>query len=136
MKEYIVGFAVFLVLIFFPLQWSINQVNHYKIQTTNNIVYNAAQKARTDGYFKQSNLDEIRMQITSKLKVEPSDIRIEATRTPKYRLDYFDEREMIYFEVGIPIDKVIAANIFYGISDQANSYEYIISGEVPSELLP
>ncbi len=136
MKEYIVGFAVFLVLIFFPLQWSVNQINHYKIQTTNNIVYNAAQKARTDGYFKQSNLDDLRMQITNKLKVSPADIRIEATRTPKYRLDNFDEREMIHFEIGIPIDKVIAANIFYGISDQDNSYEYIISGEVPSELLP
>ncbi len=136
MKEYIVGFAIFLVLIFFPLQWSINQINHYKIQTANNIVYNSAQKARTDGYFKQSNLDELRIQLATKLKVEPSKVRIEATTTPKYRLDNFDEREMIYFEVGIPIDKIIAANIFYGISDQANSYEYIISGEVPSELLP
>lgn len=136
MKEYIVGVAVFLVLIFFPLQWSINQINHYKIQTTNNIVYNAAQKARTDGYFKQSNLDKIRLQISTKLKVQPSEVRIEATTVPKYRLDNFDEREMICFEVGIPIDKVIAANIFYGISNEENSYEYIISGEVPSELLP
>ncbi len=135
MKEYIVGLAVFLILIFFPLQWSINQINHYKIQTANNIVYNAAQKARTDGYFKQTNIDEMRSQLFTKLKIEPERIRINVTTTPKYRLDSFDEREMIFFEVGIPIDKVIAANLFYGISDEDNRYEYIIRGEVPSELL-
>lgn len=135
MKEYIVGLAIFLILMFFPLQWTINQVNHYKMQTLNNIVYNAAQKARTDGYFKPYNIDEMKNKIIDALNIEENMIRVDVTTIPKYRFDSFDTREMISFEIGIPIDKVIAMNIFFGIDDGINGYEYIIRGEVPSELL-
>ncbi len=135
MKEYIVGFAIFLILMFFPLQWTINQINHYKIQTVNNIVYNAAQKARTDGYFKDYNINEMINKIIEALDVDSSQIRVDVTTTPKYRFDNFDNREMIQFEIGIPIDEVIAMQTFFTIEDDINGYEYIVKGEVPSELL-
>jgi len=73
--------------------------------------------------------------ICDALNIDASQIRIEVTTTPKYRFDSFDTREMISFEIGIPIDEVIAMNIFFGIGDDINGYEYIIRGEVPSELL-
>lgn len=135
MKEYIVGFTIFLILMFFPLQWTINQINHYKIQTVNNIVYNAAQKARTDGYFKEYNINELKMNISSALNIDQSMIRVNVTTTPKYRFDSFDIREMVQYEIGIPIDEVIAMQNFLGIEEEVNRYEYIIKGEVPSELL-
>lgn len=135
MKEYIVAFAVFLILMFFPLQWTINEINHYKIQTVNNIVHNAAQKARTDGCFLEDNTDEMLEKIAEALNISQSEIRVNLTITPKYRLDQFDSREMIAFEVGVPIDEIIAMRKFLGINEQIDGYEYIITGEVPSELL-
>ncbi|OEF99446.1 hypothetical protein BHF71_09040 [Vulcanibacillus modesticaldus] len=135
MKEYIVGFSVFLILMFFPLQWAINQINHYKIQTFNNIVNNAAQKARTDGYFKEYNINELKTKIEDALHIDQSQIRINVTTTPKYRFDEFDQREMISYEIGIPIEKIIAMHRFFGIDEEKNKFEYIVSGEVASELL-
>ncbi|MGD9677611.1 MAG: hypothetical protein AB7V16_04465 [Vulcanibacillus sp.] len=135
MKEYIVGIAIFVILMFFPLQWTINQVNHYKIQTVNNFVHNAAQKARTDGYFKEYNINELRMGIAVALDINQTQVRVNVTTTPKYRLDSFDIREMIQYEIGVPIEEVIAMQSFLGIEDEINGYEYIVKGEVPSELL-
>lgn len=135
MKEFIMGFAVFIVLMFFPLQWTLNQINHYKIQTVNNIVHSAAQKARTDGYFKDYNINDMRADIAQALYINDGDIVVNVTTTPKYRFDSFDEREMIKYEIKIPIDKVIAMHRFFGIDEADNKFDYVIKGEVPSELL-
>lgn len=135
MKDFIMGFAVFLILIFFPLQWTLNQINHYKIQSVSNIVTNAAQKARTDGYFKEYNINELKVKIADVLYVDQSEVTINVTTTPKYRFDQFEKREMIQYEIGIPIKKIIAIPGFFGISETENGFEYIIKGAVPSELL-
>lgn len=135
MKEFIVGISVLLILMFFPLQWVLNQVNHYKIQSVNNIVHNAAQKARIDGYFKESTINEMRSNLASALAIDESRIEINVTTTPKYRFDSFDQREMIAYEVIVPIDSIMAMNRLFGITDADNRYEYTVKGEVPSELL-
>lgn len=135
MKEFIVGISVLLILMFFPLQWVLNQVNHYKIQSVNNIVHNAAQKARTDGYFKEYNINEMKINIASALSIDEGRIEVNVTTTPKYRFDSFDQREMITYEIIVPIDSIMAMNSFFGISDEKNKFEYTIKGEVPSELL-
>lgn len=135
MNNFIMGFAIFLILIFFPIQWTINQVNHYKIQSTNNIVHMSVQKARIEGYFKEANINEMRTKIAEALSINPSEVRIDVTTVPKYRFKYFDQREMIKYEIGVPIKKIIASNIFLDIDDNENKMEYIIKGEVTSELL-
>lgn len=135
MKEFIVGISVLLILMFFPLQWVLNQVNHYKIQSVNNIVHNSAQRARIDGYFKESNINEMKGELASALTIDESRIEVNVTTTPKYRFDSFDHREMISYEIIVPIDSVMAMNRFFGISDMDNRFEYTIKGEVPSELL-
>lgn len=135
MKEFIVGISVLLILMFFPLQWVLNQVNHYKIQSVNNIVHNSAQKARIDGYFKESTINEMKSNLANALAIDESRIEVNVTTTPKYRFDSFDYREMIAYEVIVPIDSVMAMNRLFGITDEDNRYQYTVKGEVPSELL-
>ena len=135
MKEFIVGISVFLVLMFFPTQWILSQINHYKIQSVTNITHNAAQKARIDGYFKEETINQMTNDIATVLSVDESKIKVEVTTTPKYRLDNFDQREMISYEIRIPISRVIAMNSFLGIKNEDNQFEYVIKGEVTSELL-
>lgn len=135
MKEFIVGSVIFLLLMFFPLQWMMNQINHYKIQSVNNIVHVAAQKARIEGSFKQENIDEMKAKIADALSIDESDIHINVTKTPKYRFDQFQVDEMIEYEIGIPIKQVIAMHHFFGIDENANQFEYIVKGAVASELL-
>jgi len=135
MKDFIIGTTIFLLLMFFPLQWVANQVNHYKIQTVNNIVHSAAQKARIDGCFNEENINEMRMKIANALSVSADQIRIDVTTTPKYRFDQFQANEMIHYEIGVPIEKVIAMHRFFGIAETENQFEYVVKGEVASERL-
>jgi len=115
-----------------------NQINHYKISYINNAVFKAAQKARTEGYFTEDIINDLRDSITQAFpRINPGDIGINVTTTPKYRTDKFIKSEMISYEISVPIDKILVMNNFFGISDSENRMQYIVKGEVPSErLLP
>ncbi len=135
MKEFIIGFAVFILLMFFPLQWTLNQVNHYKIESVNNIVHVAAQKARIEGYFTPDNISEMRDKIANALTISGGDITIDVTTIPKYRFKQFNSNEMIKYDIKIPIKRIVAMNQFFGIDNNSNQLDYHVSGEIPSELL-
>jgi hypothetical protein len=135
MKSFIVSSALFVILLFHPLQQGINTINHYKMQSTNNIIHVAAQTARTEGFFTTQIIEDMKTDLKKALYINDSDIRINVTTTPKYRLNQFDEREYIEYEIGIPIDNIIVMNGFLGITDAENEFEYTLKGTVPSELL-
>ena len=61
---------------FFPLQWVVNQINYYKIQSVTNIVQGAAQRARIEGFFTSENINEMRTQLVESIGVEEGLIRI------------------------------------------------------------
>lgn len=125
-----------LVLIFFPLQYVVNQINHTRLLTVNNIVHIHAQKARTDGYFTPENIEEMKQEIKNIFPaLNDTEISIMVTTTPKYRFNEFDLTEMINYEVTVPIKKIIAMHQFYNISDSENQFNYTIKGAVQSELL-
>ncbi|MEB8637971.1 hypothetical protein P4H32_30380 [Bacillus cereus] len=127
--------ALIMFLLFFPLQYLINQQNHHDMNSGTEIVHRYAQKARTTGYFTPQILSDMRADLATKLRLTPGEITIFATTTPKYRLNTFDQREMIYYEVQLPIKRLIAINRFMGVSDIDNQMTYTIKGEVASEAL-
>ena len=77
----------------------------------------------------------MKAKIAEALSMKESDIRIVVTTTPKYRFDQFQVDEMIQYEIGVPINRVIAMHHFFGIDENANQFEYIVKGAVASELL-
>lgn len=123
------------LLLFFPLQYTVNQLNHYRMSTVQRIVNNTVQKARTTGYFTDALIDEMVNNIKASFpQIEDSEIYVDVTRTPKYRLDTFDQREMIKFDVRVPIDKIIALPQLFYINEADNNFNYPVKGEAPSEL--
>ncbi|WP_312648907.1 hypothetical protein [Aminipila sp.] len=66
---------------------------------------------------------------------DEDDITVNVTKVPKYRTETFDDRELINYEVGVKINKKIAANKLFGISDEENQGIYIVHGAVASEKL-
>jgi hypothetical protein len=99
------------------------------------IVHVYAQKARTDGYFTAANIASMKSELSQVLQVGADEIIVIADQTPKYRFDSFDQREMIHYEVRIPIKKIMAMAGSFGITDAQNSTMYPIKGAVPSEVL-
>lgn len=135
MKDLISFLVIFLFLIYFFLQSVQDDINHYRKSSADEIVHVYAQKARQVGYFRQNDINELRKELANRLKINPNDITINVTTTPKYRFDKFNPGELIHYEVILPKKNVIAMNHFFGISNEENSYRPVISGQVHSEVL-
>lgn len=138
MKEFLILCVIIPLLLFFPIQFTVNQINHHRMTTVQNIVYKSAKVAQQDGYFTNENINQMKADLASAFpSVNQSQIIVNCTLTPKYRKDAFDEREMIDYDVQIPIDQILAMPQFFGVSDADNKFMYPVKGQVPSErLLP
>jgi hypothetical protein len=137
MKEFIVIIAAIMLLMVFVMQYSIQQVNDYKLNAFQQHVYVAKEKAKLSGMFTTEIKNELVNSICDTFKdISESEIIIDVTDdVKKYRTNEFDERELIHYRIGVPINKIIAAAKFFGISDEHNKGYYIIEGETTSELI-
>lgn len=136
MKNFIVMCATTLLMLVFILQSPLDTINNTRIEQFNELVNRATEQARFDGYFTDFNINELKSNILAKFpNLSEGEIIINVTTTPKYRTNEFDEREVINFEIGVPIKKIIALNTLVGISDFDNQYIYKRSGYVLSEVL-
>lgn len=137
MKTFIVTLAVVALLLVFPLQNVLDIVNGYRINRFDDIVHRSAQMARLDGYFTETNIDELKSNIIGNFPgIGEDDIVLNLETNLKVRTDVFDERELIHYEISVPIKKVIAAGLFLGIPESENMVVYTKKGYVLSEVLP
>ncbi len=135
MKNFITGAFMLVLLLIFPLQNAQDLINQTRISRFSSIVYLSTQTARTDGYFTQSNIDNLKASLLDAFPdLSEGDIYINVTTTPKYRLDVFDSREAIYYDIRIPVRKILAAPRFFGLSDSENQYISQRLGFVLSEV--
>lgn len=136
MKNFLAGLAIILMLIVFPMQSVLEISNERRLQRFSDIVYEAAQTARLDGYFKQDTIDKLKQNLLNEFPdLSEGDIYVNVTTTRKYRTYKFDERETINYDIRIPIRKIIAVPAFWGISDNDNKATAVRSGFVLSEVL-
>ena len=136
MKDLIVLIASLLILLTFPLQYVQEQYNYQKKCLVQKYVNNAKEKARVKGRFTDEIINELKTNLLTTFKdIDESEIIINVTTTPKYRINEFNERELIYYDIEIPIKKIIAANKFWGIDANSNKANYIIKGYTSSELI-
>ena len=137
MKDVIAFLAILILVLFFPAQFILNQVNYYRIVNAQNIVYSYAQKARYDGGFSESTKNSIRNDLLNRYPgLSGSDIIINADAPVKYnRGAPFDSSAMIYFSVKFPIKNILAMPFLFGLSESDNKKEYEIRGKVMSEVL-
>lgn len=136
MKTLIALAAAIILLMTFPLQYALEQYNHHNITQFQKIINNAKEEAKQKGYFTPEIIAEMKGNISAQFKnINQSEIIVNVTTTPKYRTNSFDERELIYYEVGVPIKKLISCNSFWGISDIDNEITYYVKNYTSSELV-
>jgi hypothetical protein len=63
MKNFLAGLAIIVLLIVFPLQSVLEISNERRLQKFSDIVYEAAQTARLDGYFKQETINKLKQDL-------------------------------------------------------------------------
>ena len=143
MKQFLVLAAILPLMLVFFVQFSMDQINSSRIGILTDIVYAAKEEAKQEGCFTSQIRSELTANISSALGIDPSEVRIEATDTVRYRImnaggygrdDW--ERGLIYYKGSVPIGELMAGRRLFGIREQDNLYYYTIESYTASEKLP
>ena len=146
MKNFITGLAMFMLLIIFPIQTSLEIINEHRANRFHNIVYVSAQKARKEGCFTTQIEKELRsnlIELVESYNGDTSKIKIDVEKSRKKRKDSFNFDEVIngnfddviYYDISIPIGKIVATPALFNISKEDNEYIIRRRGFVLSEYL-
>ena len=133
MKQLIVLMGVLPILLVFLLQYTLDQRNNDNISRFQDYVYQAKEQAKQKGCFTQEIKQDMVNRIKKDFDVEEEDMIIELEEVPQYRTSVFDQRELIHYKVSVPIDKIMAGNRIFGISDEVNRAMYTIESWTASE---
>ena len=137
MKQIIVLCGIFILLGALILQIPLEMINYDRRHAIMYYVNNAKEMAKQEGFYTDEILNELRKNIQEKMSLNSPDeiiIHESTTVTPKYRLNEFDEREMIYIKVMVPFHNIVAAPGLYGIDLDENRY-FVVEETTASERL-
>ena len=129
MKDLISLCAVLILLMTFPIQYALNTRNHYSISLMQKHVNNAKELSRVEGYFTDQIVSDLKASISEDLSIDDEDVVVNATKMTERKL----KGELMHYQVTVPINQIIASNIFWGISDENNRGEYTIDSYAVSE---
>lgn len=123
------------ILLVFLLQYTLDQRNNDNINRLQECVYQAKEQAKQKGCFTPEIKETMIDKIGGYFNIEEEDMEIVLEEIPQYRTSAFDQRELIYYKVSVPIEKIMAGNRFFGINDEENCAMYTIESWTASELI-
>ena len=135
MKQLIVLMGVLPIMLVFLFQYALDQKNNDRITRFQECVYQAKEQAQQEGCFTPEIKEELIDKIGDYFSIAEDEIILALEEVPQYRTSVFDERELIYYKVSVPIEKIMAGNRFFGVSDEDNRGMYTIESWTASELL-
>lgn len=133
MKQLIVLMGVLPIMLIFLFQYTLDQNNNGNIDRLQECVYQAKEQAKQEGCFTPKIKADMVKKIETYFNIQEEDMEIVMEEVPKYRTSEFDQRELIYYKVSVPIDQLMAGNHFFGISDEDNKGMYTIESWTASE---
>jgi len=135
MKQLIVLMAVLPMMLLFVMQFAYEQQRNDRIGKFQEIVYSSKEQARQDGCFTEENIANLKKESGRVFGVAEDEIVFEGTTVPKFRVNKFDERELIHYRIGTPVRNMMAGAGLLGISDDQNRMYYVIESWAASEKL-
>lgn len=135
MKQLIVLMGVLPILLIFLFQYTLDQKNNDRIGRLQEYVYQAKEQAKQEGCFTPEIKHEMIGKIERYFDINEEDMEIVLEEVPKYRTSVYDQRELIHYRISVPIDKIMAGNRLFGISDQENRGMYTMESWTASELI-
>lgn len=135
MKDFIVLIAVLILLLPFPLQYALEEYNHYQKSEIQSYVFSAKEEAKQKGYFTKEIKNKLIDKITKNFNIEKNEISIITDNIRKYRASKFNKDNLIYYKIEVPVKKIIAVPIIWGINKKENKSKYTIEGYAASEAI-
>lgn len=133
MKQLIVLMGVLPIMLVFLLQYSLDQRNNDNISRFQECVYQAKEQAKQQGCFTPEIKEELIGKLERNFGIGEEEMVIVLEEVPKYRTTAFDQRELIYYKVSVPIERIMAGNRLFGIADEENRGMYTIESWTASE---
>ena len=135
MKQLIVLMGILPILLVFLFQYTLDQRNNDNISRFQECIYQAKEQAKQEGCFTPEIKKEMVGKIEKYFDIKEQDMVIVLEEVPQYRTSVFDQRELIYYKVSVPINKIMAGNHLFGITDEENKGMYTIESWTASELI-
>jgi hypothetical protein len=132
MKQFIVLMAVLPIMLLFLLQFTLEQKNSLVIARVQDFTNAAKEEAKQEGYFTEDIKERLKCKISQATGISAERIVIESENSAKFRYNVGNER-LIYYRVEVPIEEVMAGSRLLGISQEENSYVYVIDSYTASE---
>lgn len=133
MKQLIVLMGVLPIMLIFLFQYTLDQKNNDNISRFQEIVYQHKEQAKQEGCFTSDIREEMVGEIEATFGITEAEMELVLEDVPQYRTSIFDKRELIYYKISVPIEKIMAGNRFFGISDKENQGMYTIESWTASE---
>lgn len=127
MKDLITSAACIAILLAFVLQFTQSQVTYNHITAVDQSVNVFKEVAKQEGCITDSNEERLRNDISAATGCRNESIRVSGTRRPVIR------GERIHYRVSVPVEGVIGAAGFWGISRDKNRFSYVIDRYTTSE---
>ena len=134
MDKYIAAVLCIPLLLIFIAQYAVQVTNNYVLGNSNVIIEEAKEEAKQEGAFTSEIIDDMIADFAEiGVTVERSDIVVSSDK--KYRTNRYDERELIEYEITVPIGKKIATGGWFGLSEDENLFRKTYHGQIASEAL-
>jgi len=137
MNNYLIGIAVVLLLITFPIQQAVEKYNNHKAIIVMKAVDYTIEVAVREGYFTDANQSDLVNRLTGAFAdLDTADVEfVSVTETPRYKTELYDEAELVEWTIRVRINNVFAVPALSGITAENNNYYLYFVGKMPSERL-
>ena len=132
MKQFIVLTAVLPILLIFMTQLVYDQKNNDTVNQIQALVYAAKENAKQEGCFTKDIKAKLRQDLSAAVGVPGEEIVILSDEVVKYRYSKGEDR-LIRYRVEVPVKNVMAGAVFFQISEEENTYRYVIDSYTASE---
>lgn len=125
MKAIIQGTAVIALIIIIIAELSVFFLAQGIKHEVREIIYSHVDSSRQEGYFTNARENQMLAELANVARCNVGDIVItKLTRTPKYRTEVYDNRELIEYDISVPYNLFIGHRVYT-----------TVEGHTPSELL-
>lgn len=130
MKNLITGIACVVVLLVFVLQFGASQATHNHMTLVEKNVNAFKEVAKQEGQITTDNTEALKTALSTILECGKNEIVVGGTTelTPR--------GEKLHYTVSVPLDDIIAASSFWGITNAENNATYTIDSYTTSEYVP
>lgn len=129
MKNLITSMACLMLLLVFVLQFTQNQVLHNRITAVDQEINRFKEVAKQEGCITMENEKDLKERVSHIVQCEETEVEVSGDRVPLFR------GTPIHYIITVPVEDLISAPGFWGISEKDTKLDYVNDRYTTSEYI-